>query len=49
MRDAKAVDELERALDRGEFGAIVVHLLGLDDCKDPRSADGTGRCSCSGA
>ena len=34
MRDAKAVDELERALDRGEFGAIVVHLLGLDYCKD---------------
>jgi len=22
------VDELERALDRGEFGAIVVHLVG---------------------
>ena len=33
-RDAKVVDELERALDRGEFGAIVVHLLGLDYCKD---------------
>ena len=33
-RDAKVVDELERALDRGEFGAVVVHLLGLDYCKD---------------
>ena len=33
-RDAKVVDELERALDRDEFGAIVVHLLGLDYCKD---------------
>lgn len=33
-RDAKVVDELERALDREEFGAIVVHLLGLDYCKD---------------
>lgn len=33
-RDAKVVDELERTLDRGEFGAIVVHLLGLDYCKD---------------
>jgi len=33
-RDAKVVEELERALDRGEFGAIVVHLLGLDYCKD---------------
>ena len=29
--DARVVDELERALDRGEFGAIVV---GLDSCKD---------------
>ena len=28
------LDELERALDRGEFGAIVVHRLGLDDCQD---------------
>ena len=28
------MDELERALDRGAFGAIVVHLLGLDYCKD---------------
>jgi len=33
-RDAKVVDELERALERDEFGAIVVHLLGLDYCKD---------------
>lgn len=28
------VDELEVTLDRGAFVAIVVHLLGLDDCKD---------------
>ncbi len=34
MRDAKVVDELEQAPDRGEFGAIVVHLLGPDYCKD---------------
>ncbi len=33
-RDAKVVNELERALERDEFGAIVVHLLGLDYCKD---------------
>lgn len=33
-RDAKVVDELERSLERKEFGAIVVHLLGLDYCKD---------------
>jgi hypothetical protein len=33
-RDGKVVDELERALDQGEFGAIVVHLPGLDYCKD---------------
>jgi len=25
---------MERAIGRGEFGAIVVHLLGLDYCKD---------------
>jgi len=28
------VDKLERALDWGEFGAIVIHLFGLDDGKD---------------
>ena len=33
-RDAKVVEEMERAIGRGEFGAIVVHLLGLDYCKD---------------
>ena len=33
-RDAKVVEELGRALDPGKFGAIVVHLLGLDDCKN---------------
>jgi hypothetical protein len=33
-RDAKVVDELERALRRDEFGGIVAHLLGLDYCKD---------------
>jgi len=33
-RDAKVVEELERAVARNEFGAIVVHLLGLDYCKD---------------
>jgi len=33
-RDSKVVDELERALQRGEFGAVVIHLLGLDYCKD---------------
>lgn len=33
-RDAKVVDELEGALERDEFGAVVVHLLGLDYCKD---------------
>jgi len=33
-RDAKVVDELERALGRDEFGGIVAHLLGLDYCKD---------------
>ncbi len=33
-RDAKIVDELERKLDQRGLGAIVVHLLGLDYCKD---------------
>jgi len=33
-RDAKVVDELERKLDQRGLGAIVVHLLGLDYCKD---------------
>ena len=28
------IDEFERALDRGEFGAIVVNFPGLDYCKD---------------
>ncbi len=33
-RDAKVVDEMERELDQRGLGAIVVHLLGLDYCKD---------------
>jgi len=33
-RDAKVVEEMKNALDREEFGAIAVHLLGLDYCKD---------------
>jgi len=41
-RDAKVVDELERALDRGECGAVVVHLLGLDYLQGPRVAHGRG-------
>lgn len=33
-RDSRVVDELERKLDQKGLGAIVVHLLGLDYCKD---------------
>src|SRR3989304_1418316 len=33
-RGGGVVDGPERALARGAFGAIVVHLLGLDYCKD---------------
>ncbi len=33
-RDSKVIDELEERFDRKGLGAIVVHLLGLDYCKD---------------
>lgn len=33
-RDSRVVDELERKLEQKGLGAIVVHLLGLDYCKD---------------
>ena len=33
-RDSKVVEELDKALDRLDFGAVVAHVLGLDYCKD---------------